>query len=205
MSGGSIDRDRVRVVIAEDEAIIRLDLLETLEEEGYEVVAETGRGDEAVELARTLRPDVTILDVKMPGMDGLTAARLITDERLCAVVVLTAFSQRELVHEARDAGVLAYVVKPFQRSDLVPAIELAIARHHDLASLSDEVRTLEERLASRKLVDRAKGLLMDGFGLTEHQAFTFIQRRAMNQRMRMSEVAGQILDGELVPDDASSS
>ena len=165
-----------RVLIAEDEAIIRLDLRETLEE-GYDVVAETGRGDEAIEMARELRPDLAVLDIGMPGMDGLEAARLMVDEQLCGVLILTAFSQRELIEQARDAGALAYLVKPFQKSDLVPALELAHARHTELQALGGEVRSLEERLEARKLIDRAKGRLMDVNGLTEADAFSFIQKR----------------------------
>jgi response regulator NasT len=188
-----------RVVIAEDEAIIRLDLRETLEEEGYEVVGETGRGDEAVELVRSLRPDVAVLDIKMPGLDGLEAARLISDEKVCPVLVLTAFSQRDVVEQARDAGALAYLVKPFQKSDLVPAIELAIGRFAELQALSAEVRTLEDQLATRKVVDRAKGVLMDRFGYSESAAFSFVQKRAMNERTTMKAVAERIIAGELEP------
>jgi two-component system, response regulator PdtaR len=195
----TIPKVPTRVVIAEDEAIIRLDLKETLEEEGYEVVGETGRGDEAVELVRTLEPDVAILDVKMPGVDGLTAAREITGERLAAVLILTAFSQRDLIEQARDAGALAYLVKPFQRSELVPALEVALGRFHEIKALHDQAQSLEEQLASRKLVDRAKGRLMDGHGLSEQDAFTFIQRTAMQQRMTMRVVSEQVLAGELVP------
>ena len=188
-----------RVVIAEDEAIIRLDLKETLEEEGYEVVGETGRGDEAVELVRTLAPDVAILDVKMPGVDGLTAAREITAERLAAVLILTAFSQRDLIEQARDAGALAYLVKPFQRSELVPALEVALGRFQEIKALHDQAQSLEEQLATRKLVDRAKGKLMDMHQLSEQDAFTFIQRTAMQQRLTMRAVSEQVLAGELVP------
>ena len=188
-----------RVLIAEDEAIIRLDLRETLEEEGYEIVAETGRGDEAVELARSMRPDLAILDIKMPGMDGLEAARLITDERLCGVLVLTAFSQRDFIEQARDAGALAYLVKPFQKSDLVPAIELAIARFRELSALADEVKGLEEQLETRKVVDRAKGILMDRHGLSEQDAFSFIQKRAMSERTKMKTIAERVVAGDLTP------
>lgn len=189
----------IRVVIAEDEAIIRLDLRETLEEEGYEVVGETGRGDQAVELVRELKPDLAILDIKMPHMDGLEAARLITTERICGVLMLTAFSQREVVEDARDAGALAYLVKPFQKSDLIPAIEVAIGRFRELQQLSTEVDTLGEQLESRKLIDRAKGVLIDQHGLSEHDAFTFIQRTAMSERSRMRDVADRILSGALYP------
>jgi AmiR/NasT family two-component response regulator len=188
-----------RVLIAEDEAIIRLDLKETLEEEGYQVVAETGRGDEAVELARQHRPDLAILDIKMPGLDGLDAARAITDERLCGVLILTAFSQRDFIEQARDAGALAYLVKPFQKSDLVPAIELAIGRFQELTALSSEVKGLEEQLATRKVVDRAKGILMDRHGLSEGDAFSFIQKRAMSERTKMRAVADRVISGELTP------
>ncbi len=189
----------IRVVIAEDEAIIRLDLRETLEEEGYEVVGETGRGDQAVELVRELKPDLAILDIKMPHMDGLEAARLITTERICGVLMLTAFSQREVVEDARDAGALAYLVKPFQKSDLIPAIEVAIGRFRELQQLSSEVDTLGEQLESRKVIDRAKGVLIDQHGLSEHDAFTFIQRTAMSERSRMRDVADRILSGSLYP------
>jgi response regulator NasT len=186
-------------LIAEDEAIIRLDLRETLEEEGYEIVAETGRGDEAVELARSMRPDLAILDIKMPGMDGLEAARLITDERLCGVLVLTAFSQRDFIEQARDAGALAYLVKPFQKSDLVPAIELAIARFRELSALADEVKGLEEQLETRKVVDRAKGILMDRHAMSEQDAFSFIQKRAMSERTKMKTIAERVVAGDLTP------
>ena len=189
----------IRVVIAEDEAIIRMDLRETLEEEGYEVVAETGRGDEVVDLVRDLAPDLAILDVKMPGMDGLQAAGVITSEKLCAVLMLTAFSQREVIEQARDAGALAFLVKPFQRSDLVPAIEVAIGRFRELRDLTGEIDALGEQLEARKLVDRAKGLLIDQVGLSESDAFSFIQRTAMSERVRMRDVADRILDGSLRP------
>jgi response regulator NasT len=168
---------KTRVVVAEDEAIIRLDLKELLEEEGYDVVGETGRGDEAVELVRTLRPDV----------------------RLAAILILTAFSQRDLVERARDAGALAYLVKPFQRSDLVPAIELARARHAELLALEEQISNLAERLEARTLVDRAKGRLMDGHAMTEEQAFRFLQRRAMDGRRPIADVAREVIAGELTP------
>ena len=188
-----------RVVIAEDEAIIRLDLRETLEEEGYEVVGECGRGDDAVRLARELKPDLAILDIKMPGMDGISAAKAITAERLCGVLILTAFSQRDFIEQARDAGALAYLVKPFQKSELVPAIELAIGRHREVVALSTEVRDLEEQLETRKVVDRAKGVLMDRYGLSEATAFAFIQRTAMSERSKMRAVADRIIAGDLTP------
>jgi len=190
----------IRVVIAEDEAIIRMDLRETLEEEGYEVVGETGRGDEVVDLVRTLQPDLAVLDVKMPGADGLSAAATITEEKLCAVLMLTAFSQREVVEQARDAGALAFLVKPFQRSDLVPAIEVAIGRFRELRDLTGEIDALGEQLAARKLVDRAKGFLIDECAMSEGDAFSFIQRTAMSERVRMRDVADRIIDGELRPE-----
>ena len=189
----------IRVVIAEDEAIIRLDLKETLEEEGYEVVGETGRGDLALELVRELRPDLAVLDIKMPGMTGLEVAKEISAERLCGVLILTAFSQREVVEQGRDAGALADLVKPFQKSDLIPAIEVAIGRFRELATLQDEVGRLEDQLETRKIIERAKGILIDESGLSEADAFTFIQRSAMSQRCRMRDIADTILDGSLRP------
>ncbi|TML92600.1 MAG: response regulator [Actinobacteria bacterium] len=189
----------VRVVIAEDEAIIRLDLKEILEEEGYEVVGETGRGDEAVELVKQLEADLAILDIKMPGLDGLEAAREISGERRAAVVILTAFSQRDLIEQARDAGAVAYLVKPFQKHDLLPAIEVALGRFEESKALHREVASLEEQLATRKVVDRAKGMLMDRYGLSENDAFAFIQKTAMRERVTMKIVAQRIIDGELHP------
>jgi response regulator NasT len=195
-----------RVVIAEDEALIRLDLKETLVEEGYEVVGEAANGDEALDLVNKLRPDVAILDIKMPGADGLTAARRIIAEGLSAVVILTAFSQRELIEQARDAGALAYVVKPFERNDLVPAIEMAMARFADLtlarAAAGEQAAradAAEEKLSERILLDRAKGVLMDTHRLTEADAFRFMRSCAMNSRSSMGAVAQLILDGELAP------
>lgn len=191
-----------RVVIAEDEAIIRLDLKETLLEEGYEVVGETGRGDEAVELVKAHQPDIAILDIKMPGLDGLSAAREIAGERRAAVLVLTAFSQRDLIEQARDAGALAYLVKPFQRSELIPAIEVAIGRFRELKALADQAQSLEEQLETRKVVDRAKGMLMDTHGLSESDAFGFVQRTAMQERLTMKAVSERIIAGELAPPSA---
>jgi response regulator NasT len=190
----------LRVVIAEDEAIIRMDLRETLEEEGYDVVGETGRGDEAVELVRSLMPDLAVLDVKMPGMDGLEAAAIITAEKLCGVLILTAFSQREVIEQARDAGALAYLVKPFQKSDLIPAIEVAIGRFRELRNLTGEIDALGEQLEARKTIDRAKGMLMDAHGMKEAEAFTFIQRTAMSERTKMRDVAKRIISGSLRPE-----
>ena len=189
----------IRVVIAEDEAIIRLDLKETLQEEGYDVVGETGRGDTALDLVRDLRPDLAILDVKMPGLDGLEVARHIGDERICGVLILTAFSQREIIEQARDAGALAYLVKPFQKSDLIPAIEVAIGRFRELQALSGHVDALGEQLEARKVIDKAKGRLIDEFGMKEQEAFSFIQRSAMKDRTRMRDVAERIIAGDLTP------
>ena len=189
----------VRVVVAEDEAIIRLDLKEILEEEGYEVVGETGRGDEAVQLVRDLSPDLAILDIKMPGMDGLAAAREIAGERRAAVLILTAFSQRDLIEQARDSGALAYLVKPFQKSELIPAIEVALGRFKETRALEEEVHSLQESLETRKLVDRGKGILMDKYKMSEADAFGFIQKSAMRERVTMKEIARRIIDGELTP------
>jgi len=188
-----------KIVVAEDEAIIRMDLRELLEEEGYEVVAECGRGDEAVELVRQHHPDVALLDIKMPGLDGISAARMIADERLAAVVLVSAFSQRELIEEASDAGVHGYVVKPFERHDLTPAIEVAIARFRSEGQLVEQASGAEEQLAVRKLVDRAKGALMDQHGLSEKEAFEFVQKSAMRDRRTMKDVATDVLSGALVP------
>ena len=189
----------IRVVIAEDEAIIRLDLRETLEEEGYEVAGETGRGDEVIDLVRELRPDLAILDIKMPGLDGLSAARQIAGERLAAVLILTAFSQRELIEQARDAGALAYLVKPFQKSDLLPAIEIARGRFAELTALEREVVDLQDRLVARKTVDRAKGRLMDEHSLSEAASWRFLQKTAMDSRRKIHEVARDVVGGTLVP------
>jgi len=189
----------IRIVLAEDEAIIRLDLRESLQEEGYEVVADVGRGDKAVEMVEALRPDVAIFDIKMPGMSGLEAAKIVSDKKICPVVMLTAFSQREIIEQARDAGALAYLVKPFQKTDLIPAIELAIARFAELRSLSGEVAALGAQLEIRKLVDRAKGVLIDKHQMSESDAFSFIQSMAMSQRMKMGDIAEQIIAGKLLP------
>mgnify|MGYP001988162967 FL=1 len=170
-----------------------------LEDEGYLVVAETGRGDEAIELVEEHSPDLCIFDIKMPGMDGLAAAREVSSQRKAAVVILTAFSQRSLIEEARDAGVLSYLVKPFQREELVSAIEVALGRFEDIMQLDATVRELEEKLEARKAVDRAKGILMDEHGLAEADAFTFVQRTAMSERSSMLEVANRIISGDLLP------
>lgn len=189
----------VRVVIAEDEAIVRLDLKEILEEEGYEVVGETGRGDEAVELVREHAPDLAILDIRMPGLDGLSAAREIAGHGGSAVLILTAYSQRNLIEEARDAGALAYLMKPFQKNELVPAIEIALARFREKEALEAEVRGLEGTLETRRLVDRGKGILMDEYGMRESEAFSFIQRTAMQRRLPMRAIAEMVISGELRP------
>jgi two-component system, response regulator PdtaR len=194
----------VRVVIAEDEALIRLDLKEMLEEEGYEVAGETGDGQSAVELATTLRPDLVILDVKMPVLDGISAAEQIAADQLAPVLILTAFSQRELVERARDAGAMAYLVKPFTKADLVPAIEIAVSRFQEIATLGAEVGTLRERLEVRKLLDRAKGRLQSERGLTEPEAFRWIQKTSMNRRVTMRSVAEGVLAGQLPPDPAQA-
>ena len=189
----------VRVVIAEDEALVRLDLKEILEEEGYDVVGETGRGDEAVKLVQELSPDLAILDIKMPGQDGLTAAREITSEQRAAVLILTAFSQRNLIEEARDAGVLAYLIKPFQRTELIPAIEVALGRFNEMRALKAEVDNLEEQLETRRSLDRAKGILMDECGMKEADAFSFVQKTAMERRLKMKAIAEQVIRGDLRP------
>ncbi|HEU0241298.1 MAG TPA: response regulator [Micromonosporaceae bacterium] len=184
---------RPRVLIAEDEALIRLDLAEMLTEEGYDVVAEAGDGEAAVRLAEEHRPDLIILDIKMPIMDGLAAAERIAATRIAPIIVLTAFSQRELVDRAREAGAMAYLVKPFQKSDLVPAIEIALSRFAELSALEDEVATLNDRLETRKSVERAKGELMAKYQMTEPDAFKWIQRTAMDHRMTMRDVADRIV------------
>ena len=191
--------EKIGVVIAEDEAIIRLDLRETLENAGYEVVADTGRGDEAVKLVSQYKPEVVILDVKMPGMDGIQAAREIAATEDTAVVILTAFSQRELIDEAVEAGALAYLVKPYQQSDLVPAIEIARRRHQEMRELTDQAKTLEERLKARKVIEKAKGLLIETASLTEDEAFRFIQTTAMSERKTMLELAEKIISEGLRP------
>jgi AmiR/NasT family two-component response regulator len=182
-----------RVLIAEDEALIRLDLKEMLAESGYDVVGEASDGQQAVELANTLRPDLVILDVKMPGLDGISAAEQIVEAALAPVIMLTAFSQRELVERAADAGAMAYLVKPFDKSDLVPAIEVAISRHQQLRALADEVADLSDRLETRKLLDRAKGKLQAQRGMTEPDAFRWIQKTSMDRRSTMREVAEAVL------------
>lgn len=188
-----------RVLVGEDEALIRLDLKEMLQEEGYDVVGEAGDGATAVRLAEELRPDVVLLDVKMPVLDGIAAAERIAGARIAPVVILTAFGQRDLVERARDAGAMAYLVKPFQKHDLAPALEMAISRFTEILALEVEVAGLSDRLETRKLIDRAKGVLMTEHGLTEPQAFRYIQRTAMDRRASMRDVANAVVDGEVVP------
>jgi len=187
----------VRILVAEDEALIRMDLIEMLREAGYTVCAEASNGQEAIDLAREHRPDLCILDVKMPVLDGISAAQAIID--IAPVLMLTAFSQRELVERARDAGVMAYVVKPFTIGDLVPAIEIAVSRHTQMTSLAAEVADLHERLETRKLIDRAKGVLMSALNLSEPEAFSWIQRAAMDRRLTMKEVAAAVINPDAVP------
>jgi response regulator NasT len=188
-----------RVLIAEDEALIRLDLAEMLREEGYDVVAEAADGASAVELARDLRPSLVILDIKMPKVDGITAAATVVGERIAPVVMLTAFSQRDLIEQARDAGAMAYLVKPFARHELVPAIELSVSRFAEMQALENEVATLTDRLETRKAVDRAKGLLMTNNAMSEPEAFRWIQRTAMDRRSTMRAVAEAIIGGLATP------
>jgi response regulator NasT len=191
------NQEPVRIVVAEDEALIRMDLVEMLGEAGYLVVAQAGDGAEAITLVAEHKPDLAILDVKMPILDGISAAEEII--ATCPVLMLTAFSQRELVDRARDAGVMAYVLKPFTINDLVPAIEIAISRHLQMKSLASEVADLHERLETRKIIDRAKGILMAALNLTEPQAFSWIQKAAMDRRLTMKEVAQAVISPDAVP------
>ena len=191
------ETSRTRILVAEDEAIIRMDLIEMLREAGYDVIGQASNGEEAIALAHELRPDIAILDVKMPVLDGISAAEKIIS--IAPVLMLTAFSQKELIDRARDAGVMAYVVKPFTISDLVPAIEIAISRHAQMRALSDEVADLHERLETRKLIDRAKGILMQALNLSEPEAFSWIQRAAMDRRLTMKEVALAVISPDAVP------
>jgi response regulator NasT len=191
------NQEPVRIVVAEDEALIRMDLVEMLGEAGYLVVAQASDGAEAIALVAEHKPDLAILDVKMPILDGISAAEEII--ATCPVLMLTAFSQRELVDRARDAGVMAYVLKPFTINDLVPAIEIAISRHLQMKSLAAEVADLHERLETRKIIDRAKGILMAALNLTEPQAFSWIQKAAMDRRLTMKEVAQAVISPDAVP------
>jgi AmiR/NasT family two-component response regulator len=192
------NKKKIRILVAEDETIIRLDLVEMLTEAGYEVVAQAENGAVAVDLAKLHKPDLAILDVKMPEMDGITAAEQIII--LAPVLMLTAFSQRDLVERARDAGVMAYVVKPFSISDLIPAIEIAISRHTQMKSLETEVADLYERLETRKIIDRAKGILMKAMNLSEPESFAWIQKTAMDRRISMKQVAQAVISPESAPD-----
>jgi AmiR/NasT family two-component response regulator len=191
-----VSQSQLRVVIAEDEALIRLDLKEMLEEEGYTVVAEVGDGEAAIESVTSLHPDLAILDIKMPVLDGLSAAERIAAERIAPVVILTAFSQRDLVERARDAGAMAYLVKPFTKADLVPAIEMAVSRFQEIRALESEVGTLRDQLELRKILDRAKGLLQ-ARGLTEPEAFRWIQKTSMDRRLTMRKVAEAVIEGTM--------
>ena len=191
------NQEPVRIVVAEDEALIRMDLVEMLGEAGYLVVAQASDGEEAIALVAEHKPDLAILDVKMPILDGISAAEEIIST--CPVLMLTAFSQRELVDRARDAGVMAYVLKPFTINELVPAIEIAISRHLQMKSLAAEVADLHERLETRKIIDRAKGILMAALNLTEPQAFSWIQKAAMDRRLTMKEVAQAVISPDAVP------
>lgn len=185
-----------RVLVAEDEALIRLDLVELLTDEGFEVIGQAADGEEAVKLARELQPDLVIMDVKMPKMDGITAAEAIAEERIAPIVMLTAFSQRELVERARDAGAMAYVVKPFDASDVIPAIEIAIGRFAEIKAIEEELASLEDRFESRKIIDQAKGILQEGLGLSEPEAFRWIQKTAMDLRKSMRGVAEGVISHE---------
>ena len=193
-----------RVVIAEDEALIRLDLKEMLEEEGYDIVGEAADGEQAIELAQELLPDLVICDVKMPKLDGIAAASRIAEQRIAPVVILTAFSQRDLIERARDAGAMAYLVKPFQKKDLLPAIEMATSRFGEIKALEAEVGDLQGRLDARKVIERAKGMLQADQGMTEPEAFRWIQRSAMDQRTSMKAVAELVVAAQLARDEAAS-
>jgi len=185
--------ESLRIVIADDEPIIRLDLRKTLENMGHQVVGEAGDGARAVEIARELKPDIIILDIKMPEMDGIEAAKIVTTEGVAPVLLLTAYSQKDLVDRAKDAGVFAYLVKPFKEADLLPAMEIAISRYEEFVELENEVTDLENKLDTRKAVDRAKGILMDQYGLKEQEAFRRIQVQSMNTRKSMREIAEAII------------
>ena len=182
-----------KVLVAEDEALIRLDLVELLTDEGFEVIGQAADGNEAVKLARELEPDVIIMDIKMPGLDGITAAEALGEERIAPIVMLTAFSQRDLVERARDAGVMGYLVKPFGPTEVVPTIEMAIARFAEMKAIEEELANLEDRFESRKIIDQAKGMLQEGLGLTEPEAFRWIQKTAMDLRKSMREVAEGVI------------
>jgi response regulator NasT len=189
-----VEPRKTRVVVAEDESLIRIDIVEILRDNGFEVVGEASDGEKAVALATELRPDLVVMDVKMPLLDGISAAEILAKNRIAPVVLLTAFSQRELVERAAEAGALAYVVKPFTPNDLIPAIDIALTRFQQISTLEDEISDLEERLATRKVLDRAKGILNDTMGLTEPEAFRWIQKASMDRRLTMREVAQTVID-----------
>lgn len=190
----STDRAAVRTLVVEDEALIRLDIVETLEDAGFTVVGEAANGEEGIARARELQPDLIVMDVKMPGIDGIETAEQILQERRCAIVMLTAYSQDDLVARARDAGAMAYVVKPFTPGNLIPAIEIALSRHEEIVSLEKEVQGLTDKFDTRKAVDRAKGLLQEKMGFTEPEAFRWIQKTSMDRRLTMREVADAVID-----------
>lgn len=194
MSDKSPSSPAKRVIVAEDESLIRIDIVETLRDNGFEVIAEAADGEKAVALAEELRPDLVVMDVKMPLMDGISAAEILTKKRIAPVVLLTAFSQRELVERASEAGALAYVVKPFTPNDLIPAIDIALGRYAQIQALEDEVADMAERLETRKILDRAKGILNNTMGLTEPEAFRWIQKASMDRRLTMKEVAQTVID-----------
>ena len=190
----SVGSPKLRVVVAEDESLIRIDIVEILRDNGFDVVGEAGDGEKAVALAEELRPDLVVMDVKMPLMDGISAAEIIGKKNIAPVVLLTAFSQRELVERAAEAGALAYVVKPFTPNDLIPAIDIALSRYQQITALEDEISDLAERLETRKVLDRAKGILNNTMGLTEPEAFRWIQKASMDRRLTMREVAQTVID-----------
>ena len=191
---GSPTPSAKRVIVAEDESLIRIDVVETLRDNGFEVIAEAADGEKAVALAEELKPDLVVMDVKMPLMDGISAAEILTKNKIAPVVLLTAFSQRELVERASEAGTLAYVVKPFTPNDLIPAIDIALGRYAQIQALEDEVADMAERLETRKILDRAKGILNNTMGLTEPEAFRWIQKASMDRRLTMKEVAQTVID-----------
>lgn len=191
---GSPSPSAKRVIVAEDESLIRIDVVETLRDNGFEVIAEAADGEKAVALAEELKPDLVVMDVKMPLMDGISAAEILTKKKIAPVVLLTAFSQRELVERASEAGALAYVVKPFTPNDLIPAIDIALGRYAQIQALEDEVADMAERLETRKILDRAKGILNNTMGLTEPEAFRWIQKASMDRRLTMKEVAQTVID-----------
>ena len=191
---GSPTPSAKRVIVAEDESLIRIDVVETLRDNGFEVIAEAADGEKAVALAEELKPDLVVMDVKMPLMDGISAAEILTKKKIAPIVLLTAFSQRELVERASEAGALAYVVKPFTPNDLIPAIDIALGRYAQIQALEDEVADMAERLETRKILDRAKGILNNTMGLTEPEAFGWIQKASMDRRLTMKEVAQTVID-----------